>query len=120
MRCLAGRRSGRRAEIVGALCLMAKGDRVLGFRLQTPQGEIRLLVSRGPVLAAVEVKIRTSLEAALEAVSFAQRQRLRRTLNVIAGRHEGTDARIRLDLLALAPGSFPRHIPGAWSEDADL
>jgi putative endonuclease len=114
------RLAGRRAEIVGALCLMAKGDRVLGFRLQTPPGEIQLLVSRGPVLAAVKVKTRTSIEAALEAANPAQRQRLRRTLNVTAGRREGMGASIRLDLLALAPGSFPRHIPGVRSEDADL
>jgi putative endonuclease len=120
MRGAAARRSGRRAEVLAALWLMAKGYRILGFRLQTPQGEIDLLVSRGPVLAAVEVKTRGNIEAALEAVGLAQRQRLRRALGAIAARRGVKDARIRLDLLTLAPGRFPRHIPGAWSEDADL
>jgi putative endonuclease len=120
LRGAAARLSGRRAEIVAALWLMAKGYRLLGFRLKTPQGEIDLLVARGRVLAAVEVKTRASLDAALEAVSATQRQRLRRALTAIAARRGlAASAQIRLDLLALAPGRFPRHIPGAWSEDAD-
>jgi putative endonuclease len=69
---------GRRAEVVAALWLMAKGYRILGFRLATPLGEIDLLAQRGGVLAVVEVKSRTSLEAALEAVTYEQRERLRR------------------------------------------
>ena len=111
------RRSGRRAELWAALWLIAKGYRILGFRLATPQAEIDILVSRGPVLAAVEVKTRRSLDAALEAVSLTQRQRLRRALASLAARRGRPGAQLRLDLIALAPGRFPRHIPGAWSED---
>jgi putative endonuclease len=111
------RRSGRRAELWAALWLIAKGYRILGFRLATPQAEIDLLVSRGQVLAAVEVKTRVSLDSALEAVSLTQRQRLRRALASLAARRGRADAQLRLDLIALAPGRFPRHIPGAWSED---
>jgi putative endonuclease len=118
LRGAAARRSGRRAEILAALWLMAKGYRILGFRLNTPQGEIDLLVSRGRVLAAVEVKTRATIEAALEAVGPDQRQRLRRALAAIAARRGRLqDAEVRLDLMALAPGRLPRHIPGAWSED---
>ena len=118
LRGVSARRSGRRAEIVAALWLMAKGYRILGFRLKTAQGEIDMLVQRGRVLAAVEVKQRANLEAALEAVGQVQRQRLRRALTAIAARKSSLkDAVFRLDLLALAPGRFPRHIPAAWSED---
>jgi putative endonuclease len=111
------RLTGRRAEVLSALWLMAKGYRILGFRLRTPQGEIDLLVAKGPVIAAVEVKTRASLEAALEAVSLDQRQRLRRALAMFAARRGRANAHLRLDLMALAPGRFPRHIPAAWSED---
>ena len=115
------RLSGRRAEILAALWLMLKGYRVLGFRLRTPQAEIDLLVARRGVLAAVEVKSRASLPAALEAVGYQQRQRIRRALTALAGRKRGFEhAQLRLDLLALAPGRFPRHIPDAWSEDGDV
>ena len=117
----AARISGRRAELVAALWLMAKGYRILGFRLRTPQGEIDVLARRGLVLAAVEVKTRTTIEAALEAVNPTQRLRLRRALKAFAARSPSAQAaQLRLDLLALAPGRFPRHIPDAWSEDPDL
>lgn len=120
LRGTAARLSGRRGEILAALWLMAKGYRILGFRLRTPLGEIDLLASRGPVLAAVEVKARTTIDAALGAVSLAQRQRLRRALAALAARRRAfATSRLRLDLVALAPGRLPRHIPDAWSEDGD-
>ena len=115
----AARLSGRRAEVIAALWLMAKGYRILGFRLVTPLGEIDLLAQRGNVLAVVEVKSRTSLEAALEAVTHEQRARLRRAgAHVAAGRAGLRGAVVRLDLIALAPGRRPRHLPDAWVGDA--
>lgn len=115
----AARASGRRQELLAAVLLMLKGYRILGFRLKTPQGEIDLLAQRGRVLAVVEVKSRASLEAALEAVTPAQRARLRRAAKAIAARrNHRLQPSIRLDLVALAPGSWPRHIPDAWRDDA--
>jgi putative endonuclease len=109
------RRSGRRSEVLAALLLMLKGYRVLGFRLASPQAEIDLLAIRGRTLVVAEVKRRTTLEAALEAVRPDQRTRLRRAASAIAaGRPALKGVAIRLDLIALAPGRLPRHIPDAW------
>jgi putative endonuclease len=120
MRGSAARLSGRRGEVLAALWLLAKGYRILGFRLRLRQGEIDLLALRRGVLVAVEVKARSSLDAALEAVTPAQRLRLRRALRAfVARRPRYAQAELRLDLVALAPGRFPRHIRGAWSEDDD-
>jgi putative endonuclease len=114
-RGLSARLSGRRSEVWAALLLMAKGYRILGFRLKARQAEIDLLALRRGVLAVIEVKSRTSLEAALEAVTFDQRDRLRRAgAAIAAGRPGLSGAAVRLDLVALAPGRFPRHIPDAW------
>ena len=111
----AARTAGRRAEVWAALWLMAKGYRILGFRLRTPQGEIDLLAQRGQVLAVVEVKQRTTLEAALEAVTETQRDRLRRAGRAIAARRPSLqNMAVRLDLIALAPGRLPVHSPDAW------
>ena len=111
----AARVSGRRGEIVAALWLMAKGYRILGFRLGAKQGDIDLLALRQGVLAVVEVKRRRTLEAALEAVRPSQRERLRRAAAQIASRRPALrNVAIRLDLFALAPGRWPRHIPDAW------
>lgn len=116
-RGMQARRSGRRAELFCAVWLMAKGYRILGFRLRTRQGEIDLLAQKGGVVAVVEVKRRTRLADALDAVTWRQRDRLRRAaLAVTAGRPDLVGAAIRLDLIALAPGRLPRHIRDAWGE----
>ena len=110
------RLSGRRAEWAAALLLMAKGYRILGMRLKTPQGEVDLVAQRGGVLAIVEVKRRRTLEEALLAVSHGQRERLRRAGLGLAARSGARNIPpvVRLDLVALAPGRWPRHIPDAW------
>ena len=111
----AARLSGRRSEVWAAVWLMAKGYRILGFRLKTPQAEIDLVAKRGDVLAVVEVKSRTSLAVALETVTFDQRERLRRAGAALAANRPAlARCGVRLDLVALAPGRLPRHIPDAW------
>ncbi len=118
VRGAAARRSGRRAEAWAAAWLMLKGYRILGFRLATRAGEIDILAQRGRVLIVVEVKSRTSLEAALEAVSFEQRMRLRRAGALAAAPRAGLKGMaVRLDLLAMTPGRPPRHVPDAWPDD---
>jgi putative endonuclease len=117
MRGAAARRSGRRGEVLAAIWLMAKGYRILGFRLRARQAEIDILALRGATLAVVEVKRRASLEAALEAVTLDQRGRLRRAGLALAAGRPGLKGRtVRLDLFALAPGRLPRHVPNAWPE----
>jgi putative endonuclease len=111
------RRSGRGAEVLAALWLMAKGYRILGFRLRTPHGEIDLLALRGPVLAVVEVKRRRTLDEALGAVTLDQRRRLVRAASaVVRGRRALRNRQVRLDLFALAPGARPCHIADAWND----
>jgi putative endonuclease len=55
------------------------------------------------------------LLAALETVSYDQRNRLRRVgADLAARRPVLRDASVRLDLMALAPGKLRRHIRDAW------
>ncbi len=105
------RDQGRAGEWIAALWLMAKGYQILGFRLRTRQGEVDLLVRRGKVLAVVEVKRRATLALALDAISHTQRERLLRAgRSLAANRPALRHLALRLDLIALAPGAFPRHI----------
>ena len=104
--------------MLGALWLMAKGYRILGFRLKTAHGEIDLLAQKGRVLAVVEVKYRGAIETALAAVTWRQRQRLRRAAEAFAAHRAALRAAtIRLDLMDLAPGRWPCHIRDAWFGD---
>jgi putative endonuclease len=109
------RRSGRRAETLAALLLLLRGYRILGLRVPSRQGEIDILAARGGVLAVIEVKRRTSLEAALDAVTPDQRDRLRRAgAQIAAATPRLSKLSVRLDLIAIAPGGWPRHIADAW------
>lgn len=115
------RRDGRAGEWLAAVYLMLKGYQILGFRLRTPQGEIDLLAKRGRILAVIEVKRRTTVEQALGALDFAQRERLLRAgRNLAARRPALRQLALRIDLIALAPGSIPRHVRNIATEAATV
>jgi putative endonuclease len=115
LRGASARRSGRRAETLAALLLMLKGYRILGFRVPTRLGEIDILATRGGVLAVIEVKRRAGRDAALQAVTPEQRDRLRRAgAQIGAATPRLSGLSVRLDLIAVAPVGWPRHIADAW------
>lgn len=121
-RSLGGRshRQGHDAEWIAAVWLMLKGYQVLAFRLKGRGGEIDILARRGRVLAAVEVKRRATLEAATLALGPDQHQRLIRAAEAAArGRPTLSGLDLRIDMVALAPGRFPRHLRGVISTGAD-
>ena len=107
---------GRRAEWIAAWILRLKGYRILATRLRTPMGEIDLVAQRGSLVAVVEVKARPTLEDAMAAVSVRQQQRLASAAAWLPNwnaRLVGCD--MRLDVIALAPGHWPRHVQNAWT-----
>lgn len=105
------RRAGRAAEAIAAAWLMLKGYQILGFRLRTRAGEIDILARKGGVLAVVEVKRRATLAAAIESLSGDQRVRLMAAAEGLAARRRSLRGlALRLDMVVLAPGRFPRHV----------
>ena len=111
-------RGGHAAEWIAALWLMAKGYQILGFRLKGRGGEIDLLARRGRVLAVVEVKRRLTLEAARLALRPAQYDRLLAAGQAIRRHRPALQALdLRIDMVALAPGRFPRHLRGVERGD---
>lgn len=114
---------GRRSEALAAWALRLKGYRILSRRQKTKLGEIDMVALPlfGPV-CFIEVKARA--EAAMAALSVPQRQRARiaRAANLyLAGLgSRGADlmARgVRFDIIAVAPGRWPRHHADAWRPD---
>ncbi|WP_395944259.1 YraN family protein [Brevundimonas sp.] len=106
-------RSGHAAEWTAALWLMAKGYQILGFRLKSRAGEIDLLARRGRILAVVEVKRRATLEAALLALKPDQHRRLVAAGEAVRRNRPALQPlELRIDMVALAPKRFPRHLRG--------
>lgn len=96
---------------------MLKGYRILGFRLDTPQGEIDILALRGRRLAVVEVKQRRTLDAAYETVSATQQSRLWQAGQALqARRPKLAKYDLAIDLYILAPGHCPRHQLNAFEQ----
>ncbi len=111
----AAERRGRRAETLAALWLQAKGWRILSRRPRMPMIEIDIVARRGGILAVVEVKHRPTLEAAICALTPEAASRLQRAaaqLAAEAARPGRPAPSARVDLIALAPGHWPRHIAG--------
>lgn len=107
-------RAGREGEGRAALWLQAKGWRILDRRVRTPRGEIDLVARRGSTIAFVEVKWRrnsTQLDHAIDEFRLA---RVAAAVECVAHHYAAEGEDIRVDVILLAPGSFPRHIPNAW------
>ena len=106
---------GRRAEDWAALWLRLKGYSILARRARTPVGEIDLIVRRGRLVAAVEVKARSALAQAADSLTLRQRQRIAQGFDYwLALKPELADHDRRFDLVLVAPGKRPRHLPDAW------
>lgn len=106
-------RAGHGSEWLAAALLMAKGYQILGFRLKTRAGEIDILARRGKTLSVVEVKRRATLESALTALTPDQYDRLLAAGRAVLRQRPSLAGHLlRIDMVALAPGRFPRHRRG--------
>ena len=103
-------RRGRRAESWAALWLRLHGWRILARRLRTPRGEIDLVARRGRTIAFVEVKWRADGQA----IDVYALRRVAAAAEAIQHRFARAGETVRLDVLLLAPGRWPRHIANAW------
>lgn len=107
-------RQGRAGEGRAALWLQMKGWRILDRRRKTPLGEIDLIAKRGKVVAFIEVKWRKRAEELDFAIDEYRLQRVAAATEAVAHEYAGEGEDIRVDVLLLAPGTFPRHIVNAW------
>jgi putative endonuclease len=111
-------RLGISAESRAAAYLIAKGFRILARRWRSPVGEIDIIACRGKLLIFVEVKARDTIEDAAWSVTDRQRSRIAAAAEVWlarAGNHPFHD--MRFDVVLVAPGRIPRHIPAAFDSD---
>lgn len=108
-------RAGRRAEVLAALILRAKGYRILARDYRTPVGEIDIIARRGNLLAIVEVKARSGLRESLVAVTRRQQRRIEKTANLyLSLQPKLAKLNMRFDVMVVRPWRLPLHIKDAW------
>jgi putative endonuclease len=110
-------RWGRRAEQIAAIWLIAKGYRLLARRVQTPGGEIDLVMRRRDTLVFVEVKARATLDFGLAALHPATQRRCQAAARWLSPRFGWAGATIRHDAVLIRPWALPRHLIGIWRDE---
>lgn len=111
-------RRGRFAEWLCRCHLRLRGWQIVARGWRCPSGEIDLVARRGKILAIIEVKSRSEVTAAANALTPRQRRRIARaTEALIASRPDFAGLGIRFDLMLVAPRRLPYHLTDAWRAD---
>ncbi|GAA5539896.1 MULTISPECIES: YraN family protein [Brucella/Ochrobactrum group] len=110
---------GHSAERFAAMVLLLKGFRIVARRYRTRLGEIDLIARRGNLVLIVEVKARSSLEAAQLAVTPQAMRRIEAAADLWLQRQPDLDRlSLRFDLIAVLPRRWPKHVPAFFSSGA--
>ena len=108
-------RLGLSAEMRAAAWLLAKGYRISARRWKSSVGEIDIVARRGETLVFVEVKARDRLDAAAEAITPRQRQRIVAAAEAwLAQNPDDVMREMRFDVVLVAPRRLPRHLTNAF------
>jgi putative endonuclease len=105
---------GRRGETIAAWALRLKGWRILARRCRVPGGEVDLIARRGRMLAFVEVKWRARAADLDTAIDEPRLRRVAVAAERLAPRHARPDDDVRIDVMLLTPGRWPRHLTNVW------
>jgi putative endonuclease len=109
---------GLSAESRAAAYLIAKGYRISARRFRSPVGEVDIVARRGRVLVFVEVKARSTLDAAAESLQVRQQRRIAAAASFwLSLNPHDMDSEIRFDAVLVAPGKIPRHIQAAFEAE---
>jgi len=105
---------GRKGENWASWWLRLQGWSILDTRVKTPRGEIDLVAKRGRLVVFVEVKWRRTGEELDLAIDEWRLSRVAAAVEAVSHRYAMPGDTIRIDVLLLAPGRWPRHIVNAW------
>lgn len=108
-------RRGHRGEWLAAAALMLKGFRIVDRRFRTKLGEIDLIARRGNLVIMVEVKVRPTLIAAMDAIGGMSQRRIEAATDLWLSRQpDHAVLSVRFDMVAVLPWRWPVHVPGIF------
>ena len=105
---------GRSAETIACWYLRLRGWRILARRVRVRSGEVDVVARRGRTLAFVEVKARSSEEAAGLALDHWRLRRVAAAAEQLTARYGREGDHVRVDAVLIVPGRWPRHLPNIW------
>ena len=113
------RTDGYKAEKAAALFLRLKGYKILERNFKPPRGtgagEIDIIARKHNVIVFIEVKSRSSMDAAAEAVNeHVQARRIRGAEYFLTTRPDLADKEMRFDVILISPNRIPEHIQNAF------
>lgn len=107
-------RKGREGEAQAAQWLMQQGWQMVAERVKTKLGEIDLIARKPGLIAFIEVKWRKRAADLDSAIDERRLARVAAAVEIVAHEYACDGEDISIDVILLAPGSRPRHIPNAW------
>lgn len=110
----AAEKRGRGAESLACWYLRLHGWRILARRARVPGGEVDIVARRRKTVAFVEVKARSSDEAANFALDEWRLRRVVVAAERLAPRYMREGDEVRIDALFIVPGRWPRHLANVW------
>ncbi|MDP4004651.1 YraN family protein [Methylobacterium sp. NEAU K] len=107
---------GHKAEWLAMAALLLEGYWPIGRRVSFAGGEIDLIVRRPRTIVFVEVKARSRLEDAREAIDAAKRRRFSRAVRAWVGRNPWcAGMTLRADAVFIGDRAWPAHLPDAFT-----
>lgn len=110
----AAEKRGRGAETLACWWLRLHGWRILARRARVPGGEVDIVARRRNVLAFIEVKARSTSEAAAMALEAWRLRRVVAAAERLAPRYLRPGDDVRIDAIFIVPKRLPRHLPNVW------
>lgn len=107
-------RFGRWGERRAAWWLRFQGWRILDQRVKLRAGEIDLIARRGKTTAFIEVKTRATATALDLAIDEYRLRRVAAAVNSVSHRYARAGDDIRIDIILIAPRTWPRHLVNVW------
>ena len=113
-RRVAAEKRGRGAETLACWFLRIHGWRILARRARVPGGEVDVIARRGRRLAFVEVKARSTMDAAFMSLDEWRLRRVVVAAERLAPRFMREGDSVRIDAIYVVPGRWPKHTPDVW------
>ena len=110
----AAEKRGRGAETLACWYLRLKGWRILARRARVSGGEVDIVARRGRTVAFVEVKARSSDDAAAFALDQCRLRRVAVAAERLAPRYVRPGDDLRVDALFVVRRRWPRHLINVW------